>query len=154
MRIRTFQPEDAVALSALFYRSVTHLGRRAYSAAQVAAWAARTPTPGRMHQLGRDGRLVLVAVVGQRIVAYGDLEQRGHIDHLYAAPEVAGKGLTSHLYDCLEKAAREQGIDQLFTEASELAKPFFTRKGFTLQKRRDFEIMGVAIHNYSMIKQL
>lgn len=154
MIIRQFEAADAVALSALFYRSVICLGKRAYTPAQVEVWAAQTPSPGSMHSMGHDGRLMLVAVLGQKIVAYGDLEEDGHLDHLYASPEAAGKGITSRLYDALEEAARRQGVQTMTTEASELAKPFFARKGFALHKRRDLEIMGVAIHNYAMSKSL
>lgn len=154
MEIRAFRPADAVALSALFYQSVTQLGQQAYTAQQVAAWAARTPTPAAMHNLGQDGRLVLVAEQDNAVVAYGDLEPDGHIDHLYALPVAAGSGCASRLYNALEAFGRQQGIARLYTEASEMAKPFFMRKGFELQKRRDFKIMGVSIHNYAMTKSL
>ena len=45
------------------------------------------------------------------------------------APEAAGQGIASRLYDAVEAAAREQGIRSLFTEASELARRVFERKG-------------------------
>jgi putative acetyltransferase len=64
-----------------------------------------------------------------RPVAYIDLEPNGHIDRLFCAPEAAGQGIASRLYDAVEAAAREQGIRSLFTEASELARRLFERKG-------------------------
>jgi putative acetyltransferase len=87
-------------------------------------------------------------------VAYIDLEPDGHIDHLYCAPEAAGHGIASHLYDAVEAAARTQGISRLFTEASELARRFFERKGFAVAERRDMVLRGVPIHNYRMTKDL
>jgi putative acetyltransferase len=58
------------------------------------------------------------------------------------------------LYDAAEAAARAQGIEQLFTEASELARRFFERKGFTVLERQDMILRGVPIHNYRMAKTL
>jgi putative acetyltransferase len=58
------------------------------------------------------------------------------------------------LYDTVETAARERGIARLYTEASELARRFFERKGFTVKERRDMVLRGVDIHNYSMFKDL
>lgn len=52
----------------------------------------------------------------------------------------------------MEAAAREQGIRSLFTEASELARRLFERKGFAVVERQDLVIRGVAIHNYRMAK--
>ena len=84
----------------------------------------------------------------------GGLEPDGHIDRLYSAPEAAGRGVASRLYDATEAAARAQGISRLFTEASELARRFFERKGFTVLERQDNILHGVPIHNYRMAKTL
>ncbi len=46
------------------------------------------------------------------------------------------------------------GIERLFTEASELARRFFLRKGFTALERQDKVLRGVPIHNYRMAKTL
>ena len=89
-----------------------------------------------------------------RPVAYIDLEPDGHIDRVFCAPEAAGQGIASRLYDAVEAAAREQGITSLFTEASELARRLFARKGFVIAERQDLVIRGVPIHNYRMAKVL
>ena len=54
----------------------------------------------------------------------------------------------------IEAHAREQGIERLIVEASELARPLFERRGFTLLGRNDLLLDGVAIHNYRMEKRL
>jgi hypothetical protein len=54
----------------------------------------------------------------------------------------------------VEAAAREQRIGSLFTEASELARRLFERKGFAVVERQDLVVRGVAIHNYRMAKAL
>ena len=54
----------------------------------------------------------------------------------------------------MEAAARKQGIKRLFTEASELARRLFERKGFAVVERQDLVVCGVAIHNYRMAKAL
>ena len=73
---------------------------------------------------------------------------------MFCAPEAAGQGIASRLYDAVEAAAREQGIRSLFTEASELARWLFEGKGFAVVERQDLVVHGVAIHNYRMAKAL
>lgn len=87
-------------------------------------------------------------------LAFGDLEADGHIDHLFCRPDQAGTGVSSLLYNEIEKIWRSQGLARLFVEASEPAKRFFLRQGFRVDQRRDFEVRGVAIHNYGMEKIL
>lgn len=155
MRIRPFIPADGAALHDLYGRAVREIGARDYDAAQVAVWAALAPTADRFCAMAADGRTVLVAVDdGDCPLAFGDLEADGHIDFLYCAPEAAGTGVTESLYAALEASAREQGIASLYSEASELARRFFLKRGFVVERRRDFEVAGVPIHNYAVRKVL
>jgi putative acetyltransferase len=121
----------------------------------VSAWAPE-PRPAELaHQWAGDGRLVLLATdENDRAVAFIDLEPDGHIDRLFCAPEAAGRGIASRLYEAMEAAARQQQISRLYTEASELAWRFFARKGFVVLERQDMVIRDVPIHNYKMAKAL
>lgn len=155
MIVRSYDPKDAEALTELFCRSVGELGLRDYSAGQVKAWLTRAPNVERMHELNTDGRTVLVAVNDEdQPLGFGHLEADGHIDFFYCAPEAAGKGVGSVMYDALEVVARKAGLARLYVEASEAARRLFLRKSFTVTVKRDFEIAGVAIHNYAMEKML
>ena len=151
--ICAYDPRDAADLADVFFRSVRQVALSDYTATQVRAWAPERRTAEWAHGEASDGRLVLVAAnADDRPVAYIDLEPDGHIDRVFCAPEAAGQGIASRLYDAVEAAAREQGITSLFTEASELARRLFERKGFAVVERQDLVIRGVAIHNYRMAK--
>jgi putative acetyltransferase len=153
--VRAYEPHDAADVADVFYRSVREVARSDYTADQVEAWAPRPVDAEQERRRSGDGRLVLIAADQQgHVAAFIDLEPDGHIDRLYCAPEAAGKGVASQLYEAIEAAARAQGIGQLFTEASELARRFFERKGFSVLERQDMVLRGVPIHNYRMAKDL
>ena len=155
MHIREYQPRDAAAVADIFIRAVTVTGLKGYSPEQVSAWVEGDRSPAATHQRCGDGRLVLVATDDTGTpVAFIDLDDDGHIDMLFCAPEHTGRGIASALYAKLEEAARQRGLTRLFVEASEVAKPFFTAKGFMLIRRNDFELGGVSIHNFIMEKHL
>ncbi|MFN3817341.1 hypothetical protein [Brevundimonas sp.] len=40
------------------------------------------------------------------------------------------------------------------SEASEAARRVFLKRGYAVVERRDFEVAGVAIHNYAMERRL
>lgn len=155
MHFREYQPRDTAAVADIFIRAVTVTGLKGYSPEQVAAWVEGDRSPAAAHERCSDGRLVLVAVDGTDTpVAFIDLEDDGHIDMLFCAPEHTGRGIASALYAKLEETARQRGLTRLFVEASEIAKPFFAARGFLLIWRNDFEIGGVSTHNYVMEKHL
>jgi putative acetyltransferase len=156
--IRPFRQDDAEAIAALTLAAIRVTGRAAYSPAQVAAWAARYRVRRLIDSAAR-GAVIRVAADGaNRPVAYVVLEPDGHLDMLYCHPDHTGQGLGRRLLAEAETAARTAGLVHLFTEASELARPVFTRAGFTLLHRRDFTIAHkgheIAIHNYAMEKSL
>ena len=151
--IRTYEQRDAADVAEVFFRSVRQVAISAYTPAQVSAWAPERRTPEWSHRWASDGRLVLLATnENDRAVAFIDLEPDGHIDHIFCAPEAAGQGIASRLYEATETAARHQEISRLYTEASELARRFFERKGFVVLERQDMVIRGEPIHNYKMAK--
>ncbi len=153
--IRRFEPRDAPLLSAVFVDSVRGGGARDYGPVQVEVWANAAPRPQSFEDRAEAGDLIWVAVDGaDQPLAYGLLERDGHLDHLYCRSDHIGTGLASALYDQIEQEARALGLAQLYTEASEAARRLFLRKGFAVVHRRDFELRGVAIHNYRMEKNL
>lgn len=155
MRIRLATPADAAALADVYERSVLAIGTRDYSAEQIAVWIGQGARPERFLARLADGRRCWVAVTGDdQVEAFIDLEANGHIDFLYAAPEVAGSGIAGTLLDTLEAAARADGMRRLYVEASEAARRFLLKRGYAEITRRDFEVDGVAIHNYAMERTL
>lgn len=155
MSIRAFQAADAAALVELFHASVHQVGALDYSPEQVAAWSPRPADPADFTRRVSDGRDVFVAVnEADEPVAFIELEADGHIDCFYCHPDWVGKGVASSLYDHLERVAISRRLDHLYVEASEAARRLFSRKGYSVEHRRDFERNGVPIHNYRMVKSL
>ncbi|MBP8062341.1 MAG: GNAT family N-acetyltransferase [Brevundimonas sp.] len=149
--IRPWQDGDAGALAAVFERAVRAIGARDYSQAQIEAWIGHEPRTESFRAKMSDGRRCWVALDSMgEVTAFVDLEADGHIDFLFADPDVAGRGAASALLDVLERTAREEGQARLYVEASEAARRFFLKRGYAVERRRDFEIRGVAIHNYAM----
>lgn len=157
--IRPFRDGDANALCEVARAAIRVVGAQSYSSAQIDAWASRHGGPEMYHRRAAEGHLIFVAADETDLpVAYALLEPDGHLDRLYNHPDHTRRGLAARLLTCAEERARELGLNRLYTEASELARPAFERAGYAVQRRRDFDIEGpngaVAIHNYAMEKRL
>lgn len=155
VRIRAFAPGDGEGLAAIYRRAVEEWTGADYSDLQRSAWISIAPSGEAIEAFYRDGRLAFVAVdEREEPVGCSDLEKDGHIQFLYVAPEAAGRGIGTRLIATLERAARDEGLDRLYSEASETALPVFLKSGFERLPRRDLKIDEVAIHNYSVEKRL
>lgn len=149
--MRLFQDGDAAKLAALTLAAIEHIGPAGYSDEQISVWAARHTGPERFLERAASGsRICVAADDADQAVAYALLEPDGHLDMLYCDPAHSRKGLADQLLQEAAGHARSIGLRKLYTEASELARPAFQRAGYVQLHRRDFELAGVAIHNYAM----
>ncbi|WP_300396699.1 GNAT family N-acetyltransferase [Henriciella sp.] len=155
MKIRTYRAADAPRMEDIFRRAVREIGRHFYTDDQVTAWSGPRVTAEQLNLNYMDGRATFIAEDETgRAIAFSDLEADGHVDMLYCDPDHARKGIASALLAAIERDARACGIDRLYTEASEAARPVFQKAGFTVVRRRELEVDGVAIHNWAMEKPL
>ena len=157
--IRPYRDDDAEALANIIAASIAEIGPHAYSPEQVAAWSARHPGAERYRQRVAEGDVIFVAVdASSKPVAYALIEPDGHLDHLYNHPDHTRLGLATQLLTRAETYARVHGVERLYTEASDLARPAFERVGYLATKKREFTIAHedreVPIHNWAMEKLL
>ena len=149
--VRAYRPEDRDAVINVTVRAIRESAIRDYSPSQIEAWAGGDRIGA---WFAVDDRLIWVAVVTELIVGFIDLKPSGHLDRIYVHPEYEGRGVASALLNCLEDAARCQGIGRLFTEASITAKPFFERRGFVVLTAQVVEFRGKKFTNFQMEKHL
>lgn len=155
MIIRDMRSEDAASLADIFHLAVHMIGSKDYTRSQTKAWSPAVISADKFLARISDGRSVFVAADhDDKPLAFIELEEKGHIDCFYCHPDVAGTGVGQALYSHLERTALKRGLSLLYVEASEAARRFFEKVGFTLIERRDFEFNGVGIHNYLMEKRL
>lgn len=153
--LRPFESGDARAIARLTLDAVLKIGPQAYSADQVRVWSKGHHKAERFLHRADSGHLIYVmADETNQPAAYALLEPDGHLDMLYCSPTHAGKGLAITLLKHAGNEARRFKITKLYTEASELAQPAFAKAGYATLHRSDFEVDGVAIHNYAMEKPL
>ena len=151
--IRPYQTDDVAGLAALSRTSVRNIGRRDYTDSQVQAWApdlidhdafARRCT----------AKSTWIAECERRIAGFSDIEPDGHVDMLYVHPDFQRRGVARALLAHIERLARTQGLDRLYTEASTTARPVFEAIGFRVLAPQTVIVRGVSMTNYRMEKWL
>lgn len=153
LRIRDFQPADALEIMRLFHDTVHTINARDYTPEQIEAWAPAILDEPSWHKRLR-ANFTFVAESGGQIVGFSELERNGHIETLYVHHQHQGMGIASRLMSEMETRARAFGARQLFTEASLTAYPFFQRRGFKLVRAQDVERHGVSLRNFVMQRVL
>ena len=153
LAMRPLLPADVPLLAELFRASVEELGADDYSEAQREAWAAAADDEEEFgERLGRE--LTLVATLDGTAIGFAALADNCRIDMLYVHPAATGQGVGAMLGDALEKLAAVRGTSELSVDASDSARGFFERCGFSAKTRNTVALGGEWLANTTMVKPL
>jgi len=151
--LRPFLKTDAPRLAALARASIETLTEDCYDVDQRAAWSARFDDAGALTKRLSD-ELALVAVLKGEIVGFAALKGGADMDMLYVAPHFARQGVGSALADALEKLAAARGAKEISVGASDAAREFFLRRGYSARSRNVVQVDGEWLGNTVMTKKL
>ena len=151
--LRPFLASDTPMLAAIFAAAIEDLTGDDYSEAQQEAWAAAADDEEAFgKKLASD--LTLIATLQNSPVGFASLKGKDHIDMLYVHPSVAGQGVATMLCDALEKLAENRGAKSLTVDASDAARGFFEKRGFSAQSRNTVSLGDEWLANTTMTKPL
>lgn len=149
MLLRDYEPSDCEALAALFYDTVHTVNAADYSQEQVDAWASGKVNLEAWNQSFLE-HLTIVAVEGDRLVGFGDMDESGYLDRIYVHKDEQKRGIGTAICDRLEAMSL---ADQFYTHASITARPFFEKRGYRVVREQVVERDGVTMTNFVMTKR-
>ena len=151
LHVRGFRESDAANLAELYFESVRQGTKEYYSEKQREAWAPSVPDAEKLKSRLAT-MIVLVAEDESGIVGFMTLDETGYIDLAFVRPDRIRTGVASEIYKRIEETSKERGQTRLFSSASELAKPFFEKHGWTVSQTQQVERHGVKMTNHRMEK--
>lgn len=147
MFIRAYQPGDCRELAELFYHTVHTVNAGDYTEEQLDAWAAGDVDLEMWNQSFQEHYSV-VAVEGDTIIGFGDIDKTGYLDRLYVHADYQKKGAAAAICSRLEQAVS----GKITTHASITARPFFEKRGYRVVREQQVERKGVFLTNFVMEK--
>lgn len=141
------------ALFQVFYSAIHEIASRDYTVDQIEAWAPADLDEALRAEHPRNLR-PFVAEVDGTIVGYADIQPNVYIDHFFVSGTHTRQGIGTLLMSRIHEEAGFLGIDELTSDVSLTAEPFFELHGFHVV-RRGFPVRrGVTLQNALMQKNL
>ena len=153
MKVRRYRPGEEPALWEIFFNTIRKVNRRDYTEEQVRVWAPDGWDPDRW-RTRIEGIDPFVCVTEDQIVGYSDLQPSGLIDHFFVHHQWQRRGVGSRLMEAIHAEAARSGIDELHSEVSITARPFYEAWGFRVEREQEVEDRGVKFRNFRMVKSL
>ncbi len=153
INIRQAEPRDFPALGKVFFAAVRE-GAALYSPAERAAWAKQLPTGEAWANRLAAQHVMLAETETGEPVGFASMDANGYADFAYILRDYQGQGLFRKLYEPLEGAATQRGIDKFSTHASLHARPAFEAVGYTVTTPEIVELGDERIERFHMHKRL
>jgi putative acetyltransferase len=153
LAMRPMLPTDVPLLAEILRAAIEELTAEDYNEAQQEAWASAADNDEAFGaKLAHE--LTLVATYGGAAVGFAALADNRRIDMLYVHPAACGQGAGAMLCDALEKLAAARGSKEITVDASDAARGFFEKQGFSPQSRNTVSLGGEWLANTTMTKSL
>ncbi len=149
MIIREYESVDCVCLAQLFYDTVHTVNARDHSKEQLDVWATGKVDVEAWDRSFREHQ-TFVAVCGEEIAGFADVDETGYLDRLYVHRDHQGKGVGTALCERLENVIN---TGKITTHASITARPFFEKRGYKVVREQQVERQGIMLTNYVMEKE-
>lgn len=149
MVMREYQPLDGKELRELFYHTVHTVNAKDYTKEQLDVWAERQADLEQWNRSFQE-HYSIVAVEGDVIAGFGDIDKTGYLDRLFVHADFLRKGIGTAICDRLEQKIR----GKILTHASITARPFFEERGYKVIKEQKVERSGVFLTNFVMEKEI
>ena len=146
--IRTFEPRDAEAVSALIRRTMRESNSHDYPLERLQPLIDYF-SPEKLRQLSQE-RVCLVAEANGQLIGTAALDG-AELATFFVLPEYQGQGIGMQLLAAIEQQARAQGITRITVDASLTGAAFYTRMGYL---RTGVEREGTAGTQIGMEKQV
>jgi putative acetyltransferase len=153
MKIRRFARGDEQALFRVFLTAVHVVAAKDYSPEQIAAWEP-ADFDATVWALRVQRTRPFVAELDEEIVGFADLQPTGYIDQFFVSGLYPRRGIGSMLMAHIHQEAEALGLNELTSDVSKTAEPFFLRHGFHVLERRFPVRHGVVLENALMRKVL
>ncbi|MFZ4286819.1 GNAT family N-acetyltransferase [Variovorax sp. HJSM1_2] len=153
LHLRHYQAKDLAAVAQVFTDAVHGLAGSHYGPSQRNAWAPKPPDLA-VWAARLQGLTTLLAESERGLAGFLSFASNGHIDLLFTAPRHARHGVASALYAHAERALQAQGVNELFTEASLVSRPFFEKHGYRVEEEQVVLRNGVKLDRFAMRKRL
>ena len=150
-RVRRATVDDGRAIAVLKASAIRVSAAGYYPASALEAWASSVRVEAIERAVATT--TAYLAVTDHGIVGYCNL-MGDEVDQLYVRPDHGGRGVARLLYEHVEAAAVDRGIERLPATASLRSAPVFLRFGFEEDERIERRYQGASFEVVLVSKRI
>ncbi len=143
--------QDVGMITQLFRDTIQNVNSKDYPADEIDDWSSWW-TDHDKWQEKIEKQYFIKAMIEDKTVGFSSLSTDGYLDFMFTHKDYQGQGVAANLISKIEKKAKEQGNDLIYSDVSITAKGFFERHGYFVEKQQFKKSRNKELINFRMTK--
>ena len=153
-KIRIAQQSDSAELRDLYKNTVLVVNRRDYSQDEVEDWASCGDDLSNIEEMIKTHYFIVAVNQLSQIVGFSSITPQGYLHSMFIHKDHQGEGIATALLQRIEAYAMEHDIQNITSEVSITARPFFESRGYVVEQEQRAQANRLKLTNYRMRKQI
>lgn len=142
---------DVNQITLLYRDTIQNVNNKDYPEDEIEDWSSWWNDHDKWHKRIAE-QFFIKAMIENKIVGFSSLAFDGYLDLLFTHKDYQGLGVASSLMRRVERKARQQGNNFIYSDVSITAKSFFEKHGYSLVKQQYKKSRNKELINFRMSK--
>lgn len=151
--IRLAECGDIHDITRLYSETVRNVNSKDYSPEEIKVWAEGAENTERWQKAIAEQYFIL-AYIENNLAGFGSIADDGYLDFLYVSKDHQRMAVAKALLFEIERKAREQKNNRIYSHVSKTARGFFEKHGYICEREIEDPYKGVVFINALMVKNL
>lgn len=152
--IRPLEEKDILEMQHLFRSTVLNVNLRDYTKEEVVDWASCGDDVSHWKDLLSQNYYIGAFDEQGKMAGFSSMNKEGYLHSKFVHKDMQGRGVATLLLSEVEKMGKAYGVDEITSEVSLTAKPFFEQKGYKVVKSQKCRANQLELTNFVMCKQI
>ena len=153
IELRTAVFGDIPAIVEMYHATVHTINAKDYTPAQIKVWADGAVNYPRWEKAIKEQYFVMAEIDG-KLAGFSSIAKNGYLDFLYVSKDYQRCGVALTLLKEIERKAREQKNQEIYSHVSKTARGFFQKMGYEHKEDIRDLYKGELFINALMVKRL
>jgi RimJ/RimL family protein N-acetyltransferase len=143
--------DDVGMITQLFRDTIQNINSNDYPADEIEDWSSWWIDHDKWKERIEE-QYFIKAIIEDKIVGFSSLAKDGYLDFMFTHKDYQGHGVAASLLKKIERKAKAQGNDFIYSDVSITAKGFFEKHGYVVEKQQLKKSKNKELLNFRMIK--
>jgi RimJ/RimL family protein N-acetyltransferase/N-acetylglutamate synthase-like GNAT family acetyltransferase len=151
IKIYRTSKQDVGMITQLFRDTIQNVNSKDYPEDEIEDWSSRWTDHDKWQEKIEE-QYFIKAMIEDKIVGFSSLTTDGYLDFMFTHKDYQRRGVAGNLIRKIERKAKEQGNDLIYSDVSITARGFFERHGFIVEKQQVKKAGNKELINFRMTK--